>query len=47
MRERQKNSSCGASAKNVICRVLRLGRGVYQKLAIIAKLLEPACGIVG
>jgi hypothetical protein len=35
-----KNSGCGVSAKNVICRVLCLGRGVNQKFAIVAKLVE-------
>ena len=41
------DSGTGVSAKDIICRVLRLGGSMNQKLAIIAQLLEPAGDIAG
>jgi hypothetical protein len=35
-----KNSGCGVSAKNVICRVLCLDRGQNHQTAIITESLE-------
>ena len=37
-----RKSGCGVSAEDIICRVLRLGGGMNQKLTIIAKFSEPA-----
>ena len=35
------------TGQHVIGRLLRLGGGLYDKLAMIAKLLEPALNVVG
>jgi hypothetical protein len=41
MRERARKSGTGVSAEDVILRVLRLGCGMNQEPAVIAKLLRP------